>query len=75
MWSELSKAKQDAVEEARRVAAKPGQHEAAAERLARAFPGVTEERALAALVACMKTTPAPRGREEFALCLVERLGG
>lgn len=74
MFEELNKAQQDAVEEARRVASKPGQHEAAAERLSRAFQGVSEQKALEAISSCMKTTPPPRGQEEFALCLLGRLG-
>ena len=64
MWDQLSKAQQDAVEEAHRVASKPGQHEAAAERLARAFQGVDEQKALDAIDSCMKNTPPPRGRKE-----------
>jgi hypothetical protein len=75
MWEELSVAEQDAIEEARRVASRPGQHEAAAERLVRAFPGVSEQRALQAILECMGSVTQPRGREEFAACLLDRLRG
>ena len=73
MWDDLSRAEQDAVEEARRVASKPGEHEAAAERLARAFPGTSKARALRSILECMEQVVPPRERNAFARCLVRRL--
>jgi hypothetical protein len=73
MWEELSKAKQDAIAEAHRVASKPGQHQAAARRLTRAFPGLTEERALRAILDCMESVTPPRELDSFKLCMLGRL--